>query len=80
MFPVIRDKDFLAKNLDNHLNWISNWAVQWKMIFNPDINNNAQGDFFSHKILKLAYLPLILNNSIKIPINRSEVFRNGFGN
>ena len=39
---------------------ISNWAFQWKMIFNPDINKQAQEVTFSRKINKLIILHYIL--------------------
>ena len=44
LFSVIFDLS--AKNLNNDLNRINNWALQWKMSFNPDPNKQAQQVLF----------------------------------
>ena len=49
LFSVIFDKDLSAKNLNDDLNRINNWAFQWKMSFNPDPNKQAQEVFFLAK-------------------------------
>ena len=66
LFSVIFDKDLPAKNLNDDLNRINNWAFQWKMSFNPDPNKHAQEVLFSRKIQKSSqnYLILIANNNI----------------
>ena len=55
-----------AKNLNDDLNRINNWAFQWKMSFNPDPNKHAQEVLFSRKIQKSSqnHLILIANNNI----------------
>ena len=53
-----------AKNLYDDFNKINNWAFQWKMNFNPDLNKQAQKVIFSRKIQKSAQPPLVLNNNI----------------
>ena len=53
-----------AKNLYDDFNKINNWAFQWKMNFNPDLNKQAQKVVFSRKIQKSAKPPLVLNNNI----------------
>ena len=35
LFPVIRNKQLSAQNLNEDLNKINHWAFQWKMSFNP---------------------------------------------
>ena len=50
-----------AKNLNDDLNRIHNWAFQWKTSFNPDLNNQAQEVIFSRKIQKLSQTSLIFN-------------------
>ena len=66
LFSVIFDKDLPAKNLNDDLNRINNWAFQWKMSFNPDPNKQAQEVLFSRKIQKSSqnHLILIANNNI----------------
>ena len=36
-------------NLNNDLNKIKNWAIHWKMDFNPDPSKQAQEVIFSRK-------------------------------
>ena len=52
LFSVIFDKELSAKNLNEDLNRMNNWAFQWKMSFNPDLNKQAQEVLFSRKIQK----------------------------
>ena len=59
LFSVIFDKDLSAKNLNDDLNRINNWAFQWKMSFNPDPNKQTQEVLFSRKIKKLSQPSLI---------------------
>ena len=64
LFSVIFDKDLSAKNLNDDLNRINNWAFQWKMSFNPDPNKQAQEVIFSRKIQKSSQPSLIFNSNI----------------
>ena len=52
LFSVIRDINVSARKLNENLKNISEWAFQWKMIFNPDPNKQAQEVIFSQKIKK----------------------------
>ena len=60
LFSVIHNINSTANDLNSDLMKISNWAFQWKMIFNPDINKQAQEVTFSRKINKLIILHYIL--------------------
>ena len=60
LFSVIFGKDLSAKNLNDDLNRISNWAFQWKISFNSDPNKQAQEVLFSRKIQKPFQPSLIL--------------------
>ena len=42
---------------------ISNWACQWKMIFNLDLTKQAQEVIFSRKLNKPVHPNLTFNNS-----------------
>ena len=42
---------------------ISNWAFQWKMLFNPDPNKQALEVCFSNKCDKEKYQPLQFNST-----------------
>ena len=65
-FSVIFNKNSSAKNLNDDLNRIDNWALQWKMMFHPDLNKQAQEVLFSCKIQKSSQPSLIFNNNIVI--------------
>ena len=48
-FSVVDKISLSTTNLNNDLIKINTWASQWKMIFNPDPNKQAQGVIFSCK-------------------------------
>ena len=52
LFSVIHDINVSAGELNEDLKKISEWAFQWKMIFNPDARKQAQEVIFSRKIKK----------------------------
>ena len=41
LFSVVHNANTTAKELNNDLVKISNWAYQWKMSFNPDLSKQA---------------------------------------
>ena len=51
-----------AATLSEDLNGITNWAFQWKMIFNPDLSKQAQEVIISRKINKLLHPTILFNN------------------
>ena len=51
--------------LNNDLSLISNWAFNWKMLFNPDPNKPAQEVLFSRK-MKAQSHPVISFNNIQV--------------
>ena len=62
--PIIRLNNIYtsAITLSQDLNAITNWAFQWKMIFNPDLSKQAQDVIFSRKIKKLLHPTLLFKN------------------
>ena len=57
-------------NLNDDLEKISNWAFQWKMSFNPDINIQAQKVIFSRRLQKSNHPSLTFNNT---GVTQSEI-------
>ena len=51
---------FLNKNLKK----ISDWAFQWKTIFNNDASKQAQEVIFIRKIKEATHAPLVFSNAI----------------
>ena len=41
LFSKVKEKNCSTAELNNDLKIISNWAIQWKMLFNPDPNKQA---------------------------------------
>ena len=68
LFSVVNDIKSSAATLRNDLSVISNWAFQWKMIFNPDLTKQAQEVIFSRKTKKLLHRCISFN---KIPLKNS---------
>ena len=59
-FSVLNYIKYCAATSRNDL--ISNWAFQWKMIFNPDLTKQAPVVIFSRKTKKLLHPSLSFNN------------------
>ena len=68
LFSVVNNIHTSATTLSQDLNAITNWALQWKMIFNPDLSKQAQEVIFSRKIKKMLHATLLFNN---IPLSNS---------
>ena len=63
LFSVDEKINLSAINLNSDLSKINAWASQWKIIFNPDPNKQAQEIIFSRKIKKVSHPPLKFNNN-----------------
>ena len=55
LFYTVQDVTTSTVSLNNDLTKISEWAVQWKMNFNPDPSKQAQELLFSRKISSKPY-------------------------
>ena len=62
LFTIIKDENESANVLYNDLSLISEWAFNWKMLFNPDPTKQAQEVLFSRKKKTLNHPTLSLNN------------------
>ena len=49
LFPIVRNPNTTADDLNQHLNVINQWEFQWKMSFNPDPNKQAVQLIFYRK-------------------------------
>ena len=49
-FSVVNNINTSASTLSQDLNAITNWAFQWKIVFNPYVSKQAQGVVFSRKV------------------------------
>ena len=62
LFSMVNDIQSSAATLRHDLTVISNWAFQWKMIFNPNLTKQAQEVIFSRKTKKLLHPCLSFND------------------
>ena len=46
IFSIVNDINVSTEEINNDLKRISEWAYQWKMMFNPDLTKQAQEVIF----------------------------------
>ena len=63
LFTVVYDETVAADQLNRDLKVVTDWAYQWKMQFNPDINKQAVQVIFSQKRTKPIHPPLFFNDA-----------------
>ena len=63
LFSTVQDITTSTVSLNNDLTKISEWAVQWKMNFNPDLSKQAQELLFSRKTSSKPYPSLSFNDN-----------------
>ena len=64
LFSVVFNVDATAKELNDDLAKVQDWALRWKMSFNPDISKQAQEVIFSRKLKKTPHPPLMFNSNL----------------
>ena len=62
LFTIVKDKNESANVLNNNLLFISKWAFNWKMLFNPDPTKPAQDVLFPRKMEVQNHPTISLNN------------------
>ena len=58
---IVHNMNTSVINLDNDLNKIKNWAIQWKMNVNPDPSEQAQEVIFLKKVQKKNHNQVYFN-------------------
>ena len=66
LFTVVYNETVVADQLNRDLKVVTDWAYQWKMQFNPDINKQAVQAIFSQKRTKLIHPPLFFNDALVV--------------
>ena len=69
IFSIVNDIHVSTEEINNDLKRISEWAYQWKMMFNPDLTKQAQEVIFSRKTVKPFHPQVFLN---EVPVERSH--------
>ena len=72
IFSVVRDPLLTAAELNHDLELIKNWAYQWKMAFNPELNKQAVELLFTHKNNKPIHPPLFFNGVQVVTVNEHK--------
>ena len=67
VFPIVQDINESAKYLNLDLSVISQWAYQWKMLFNPDPKKPSHGIILFRKKMKKPIL-VSFTTILKFPI------------
>ena len=62
-------RDQTHEKIVKDLQTVTNWAYQWKMVFNPDVNKQAIEVIFSVKKKKSEHPKLLFNH---IPVSRED--------
>ena len=65
LFSIVHDSNTSDVDLNRDINLICQWAYQWKMSFNPDLNKQAVQVLFSHNV-RNQDPPKIYFNNIEI--------------
>ena len=63
LFSIVKKNELSQNNLNSDLKKISEWAHQWKMLFNPDPRKQATEIYFSRKLNQDSHLPLDFNDN-----------------
>ena len=59
-FSIVKKYELSQNHLNSDLKRISEWAHQWKMLFNPDPRKRAREVYFSRRLNQDSPLPLTL--------------------
>ena len=63
LFTVIEDSNTAASDMNNDLDFISQWAHAWRMTFNPDPQKQAVELAFSRKKIETDHSMILFNDT-----------------
>ena len=72
LYSVVHDPNVSANELNHDLKLINDWAYQWKMSFNPDVNKQAVEELFSQKNKAQVHPPLFFNGNEILKVNEHK--------
>ena len=72
LFSVVHDVNASARELNDDLKNINQWAFQWKKSCNPDLSKQSQEVIFSRKIKKMSHPSLVFNNNKVLQISSQK--------
>ena len=68
---IVNDINVSTEEVNDDLKRISEWAYQWKMMFNPDLTKQAQEVTFSQKTVK-PFHPQVSINEVPVEHGASQ--------
>ena len=68
-FSIVRDPKISANDLNHNLDIIHQWAHQWKLEFNPDLNKQATEVLFSCKTSIPSHTQNMFNGTVVAKMN-----------
>ena len=71
---LLNDTNISAIDINKDLQKISEWAYEWKMSFNPDLNKQAQEVVFSRKLNKSSHPKTFFNNAAVVCVSWQKHF------
>ena len=63
LFSIVKDSILSLSDLNHDLETINQWALQWKISFNPDPNKQSAEALFSSKVNSDGHLKLTFNGN-----------------
>ena len=72
LFSIVGDPNTSACELNHDLKLISQWALQWKMSFNPDPTKQEVQVLFSRKTRKIAHPEIFFNDTQVKTVNEHK--------
>ena len=63
LFTIVQDSNTAASDMNHDLEWISKWAHDWRMSFNPDPQKQAVELIFSKQKTETNHPEILFNNT-----------------
>ena len=73
LFSVVYDVNTSARELNDDLQKVNDWAFQWKMSFNLDPNKQDQEVIFSRKSKRSTHPSLVFNNNVSQTLSQKHL-------
>ena len=66
IYSVVNNNDVSNEEIIIDVRWISEWAYQWKMMFNPDVTKQVQILSFSSPFIPMSSLMKFQKDAVSL--------------